>query len=123
MTDSGEGSHGMIPAETTQGINPHHAEQALKEARFVQKARDLYAKFELADVVPHMEEIIQDARVFSEMHGVSEEFLRDEINMGLLLGTSQKLRETNNPSYQKRIEGFRKRLIAPDVGGNILEPV
>ncbi|PIZ62998.1 hypothetical protein COY16_03010 [Candidatus Roizmanbacteria bacterium CG_4_10_14_0_2_um_filter_39_13] len=121
MTDSGEGSPGMIAGESTQEIHLQHAEQALKETRFIQKARDLYAKFELTDVVPDMEEVIQDARVFSEIHGVSEEFLSDEINLGLLLGTSQKLRETNDLSYRKRIEGFRKRLIAPDVGGNILD--
>lgn len=82
---------------------------------------ELYDKFGLTGAVPNIEVVIEDTRKFCETHGLSDEFLDDEVNLGLLLGCSQKLREATDPRYRRRMEDFERRLIAPVVKNGVLD--
>lgn len=84
-----------------------------KEGDFDSSARRLYEKYRLIDSFPLVDKVINQARTFVEKHRLPDEFLKDEINLALLLGSTQKLVESQDPYYKERLELFLARLVAP----------
>lgn len=102
-----------IPSSELQGrLSPENSD-------FDQKARALYEKYGLFDAHPQIDKAIAETKRFAEKHELSREFLDDETNMALLLGGIQKRMESQDPNYQKRIDLFLARLIAPAAKGTI----
>lgn len=89
---------------------------------FEQRAMALYQRLGLTEVVPDIGKVVQDTQVFVETHSLSAEFLDDDVNLCLLLGCSQKLREKTDPRYRKRILDFEKRLISPYLKSRSFDP-
>lgn len=108
-------------SEGAESIPPLETLGQPERKSFDQRARALYDKVGLAGTVPNLDVVIEDTRKFSEVHGLSDEFLDDETNLGLLLGCSQKLREATDHRYRRRIEDFEKRLVAPAVKTGALD--
>lgn len=79
---------------------------------FETRSRALIDKFELTGVIPNIEKVIKTSREIAERYKVPESFLDDEVNLSLLLGCGQKLTESTDPLYRKRIEGLSQRLVA-----------
>lgn len=122
MNITGEPISRAVPEKITKDTKPLLETLGQPERKsFGQRAMKLYNKFGLIGTIPNIEVVIEDTRKFSETHGLSDEFLNDEINLELLLGCAQKLREATDPRYRRRIEDFERRLVAPVVKNGILD--
>lgn len=96
-------------------------EPSVEHPGFEQRARTLYEKYDLTSGIPHIDRVIQTAREFAEIHQVPEAFWDDELNLALVLGCAQKLIESTDPFYRRRVENFAKRLVVPSVPKGILD--
>ncbi len=85
------------------------------------KAKELIAKFDVERNIPNTDEVIDAVEKKIEGYKLPEAFFNDEVNMALLIGCGQKLTESSDPIYKKRIENLIKRLVAPSVAEGTLD--
>ncbi len=88
---------------------------------FANRARELQAKYRLKDAIPNFGVVTEFARQIVEPYQIPETFWADDVNMGTLLGLSQKMVESTDPLYKRRMEGCVKRLIAPVAAGGTID--
>ena len=77
---------------------------------------------EVLDSNPQKERILKAYKLLVERYKLPEDFLQDEVNQSLLLGACQKLIESTNPIYKKRIKSFIQVLVAPAMTSQRFDP-
>lgn len=85
------------------------------------RTRALVDKFELNESIPNLDKIIDTSKTLVEKYKIPESLLEDDINMALILGCSQKMNESTDEIYLRRVDNLLKRLVAPHVSREVID--
>lgn len=88
---------------------------------FESRSDALISKLKLSDALPNKNKVIETSKTLVEKYKVPESFLDDDINLALVLGCGQKITESTDPLYRKRIENFIQRLVSPVAEEGVLD--
>jgi len=97
------------------------SEKEIVTTPLTEKANNIYQKFNLTEITPNKDQIIGQTQQFIDKYQVPESFLKDDINLSLLLGCSEKLLGDSDTIYKQRIERFRLWLVEPSVPKGLID--
>lgn len=88
-----------------------------------QRVNLLAQKYNLNGCLGDLNRVVEKSCEIIDKYQLPETFLKDEINLGLLVGCSQKLTENHEPLYRQRVENFVDCLVQPlaAIGTNKIE--